>query len=561
MTSTSTNDTLCQSDDNICIVREFQLEIIIVPTVLLGLTLICLLIICSLLYCCNQERTRASHRYHSSKHRHTQAHHRTHQHHNTHPQHQNTHPNQHNTHPHHNKHAQHQNTQPHQHSTHAHHQNTHHQNTHAHHQNTHHQNTHAHHQNTHHQNTHAHHQNNHAHHQNTHAHHQNTHAHHQNNHAHHQNTHAHHQNTHAHHQNTRTHHNTRKHNQRQHLRGIDAPPGINPLEHEELPMTVQTRRPTEAAVPQTSTERPLGDFSQVIALPSSFSIQPSDTVNLYRARMNNRDVILRMLKVTASSSEKQHFLDFASFLSRLGPHPFVPAVLGVVSVQPPLALVVEEMKHRDLLGFLWECRQDNSSIDMTEKRIFIMAGQVASALDYLHSQSCIHGNVAARSVLVGADLTAKLWGLGSAYRRSQASSGGAVEDMELRKWQAPEVLAGRSVSQSSDVWSFGILIYEMVTLGDPPFANITATELLQYLQRGKYLKRPTTCSESLYSIIRSCCHWTPQRRTSLTELIRTLQAGERSANGRTVLRVTEPFNFDRYKREAGIGEAYNHAVF
>lgn len=72
--------------------------------------------------------------------------------------------------------------------------------------------------------------------------------------------------------------------------------------------------------------------------------------------------------------------------------------------------------------------------------------------EYLHSQRCIHGNVGARSVLVGGDMTAKLWGLGSAYRRrTQPHSPGAVEDMELRKWQAPEVLSGRSISQSSDV--------------------------------------------------------------------------------------------------------------
>lgn len=73
--------------------------------------------------------------------------------------------------------------------------------------------------------------------------------------------------------------------------------------------------------------------------------------------------------------------------------------------------------------------------------------------EYLHSQGCVHGNVGARSVLVGGDLTAKLWGLGSAYRRrAQASSPGAVEDMEMRKWQAPEVLSRRAISHSSDVW-------------------------------------------------------------------------------------------------------------
>lgn len=73
--------------------------------------------------------------------------------------------------------------------------------------------------------------------------------------------------------------------------------------------------------------------------------------------------------------------------------------------------------------------------------------------EYLHTQRCIHGNVGARSVLVGGDLTAKLWGLGSAYRRgTQPHSPGEVEDMELKKWQAPEVLSKRMISQSSDVW-------------------------------------------------------------------------------------------------------------
>lgn len=60
---------------------------------------------------------------------------------------------------------------------------------------------------------------------------------------------------------------------------------------------------------------------------------------------------------TASSSEKQKFLGFASFVSGLGPHPFIPALLGVMSAQLPLVMVVEELQQRDLLGFLWRCRQ------------------------------------------------------------------------------------------------------------------------------------------------------------------------------------------------------------
>lgn len=69
---------------------------------------------------------------------------------------------------------------------------------------------------------------------------------------------------------------------------------------------------------------------------------------------------------TANSSEKQHFLGFASFVSGLGPHPFIPALIGAVSVQSPVMMVVvEELQHRDLLGFLWRCRQVHGCQNLT----------------------------------------------------------------------------------------------------------------------------------------------------------------------------------------------------
>lgn len=63
-----------------------------------------------------------------------------------------------------------------------------------------------------------------------------------------------------------------------------------------------------------------------------------------------------------------------------------------------------------------------------------------------------------------------------------------------------------------------------------------------------------------YSIIKACNNWRPEQRLSMSELIRTLQAGENSANGRTVLRVPEPLDIEKYLREAGYEEAYNYAV-
>lgn len=84
--------------------------------------------------------------------------------------------------------------------------------------------------------------------------------------------------------------------------------------------------------------------------------------------------------------------------------------------------------------------------------VLVLTQPVLKFQEYLHSKNYIHGNVRAQSVLVGRDLSVKLWGLGPAYRR-QMSRGSIkdVEDMELRKWQAPEVLGRQPLQQSSDM--------------------------------------------------------------------------------------------------------------
>ncbi|XP_077404030.1 tyrosine-protein kinase STYK1-like [Vanacampus margaritifer] len=350
------------------------------------------------------------------------------------------------------------------------------------------------------------------------------------------------------------------------LQGIDAPPGIDPLEHEEVPMAVQKRTARGAAVPRATTGGSLGAFREVAALSPTLPVGGDDSVRLYRARMEDKDVVLRVLKDSASAEERRRFLSFASFVSRSGPHPFLPSVLGVVTrplpaplPAPALLMVVEELPHRDLLGFLWRCRRpEATACKMTEKRIFTMATQVASALAYLHSRGCVHGNVCARSVLVGADLTAKLWGLGAAHRRQ--TSPGTADGAELKKWQAPEVLARRDFSPSADVWSFGLLLHEMSTLGDPPFAPLRSAELLHHLQRGNYLRRPPGCSSAIFAIMSWCCQWSPRRRVTVATLAEKLRAGERKADGRTLIRAVGPLDTETYLRQAGYDEAYNYAL-
>ncbi|XP_026173306.1 tyrosine-protein kinase STYK1b [Mastacembelus armatus] len=378
------------------------------------------------------------------------------------------------------------------------------------------------------------------------------------------------------------------------LHGIDAPPGINVLEHESialdmpssystfnspntytsknLPLSVSntsfqpspSRQPsfTPIVQPRELPRKRLPEsFNLVTPLPATFSLRGDFAVSLYRARMENRNVVLRVLNDSADATERHNFLGFASFLAQLGPHPFLPELLGVVSLRAPLVTVVEELENRDLLGFLWRCRQDHVDppCEMTERRIFTMAKQVASALEFLHGKDLIHGNIRARSVLISKEFTAKLWGLHGVYtRKNQGAT--QTDDSSMKKWQAPEVLAKRPVTQSSDIWSFGILLYEMATLGEAPFSEISVNELLQFHQRGKNLKKPSNCSNTLYSIIKGCCQWKDQDRPSLAELSRKLLSGEKGASDK-VLKASGTVNVEQYLQEAGYGETNNYTIF
>ncbi|TRY96205.1 hypothetical protein DNTS_009405 [Danionella cerebrum] len=359
---------------------------------------------------------------------------------------------------------------------------------------------------------------------------------------------------------------TPQHPNRRLLQGIDAPAELNPMEHEIIPMRAQPQldRPkSHSVLPRPITERHPGSFRKLSPLRNSFPVKADGSVSLHRAVIDAQPAVLRVLKESANERERQSFLGFSSFLSELGPHPSLPRLLGVVTTQTPLMMALEELEHGDLLSFLWRCRQDHAGpggpCDMTERRIFSMSTQIASALEFLHSKNCTHGNIKARSILVAQDLSVKLWGLGPAYCRKAGSED--AKGMDTRKWHAPEVLARQPLQQSSDTWSFGILLYEMVTLGEAPFRNITSSELLQHLQRENTLRRPANCSRTLYSVIKSCCKWRATDRISLADLIKMLQSGERTADDQAALRVSEALDVERYVFEAGYenGGSFNYA--
>ncbi|XP_012864060.1 tyrosine-protein kinase STYK1 [Echinops telfairi] len=295
---------------------------------------------------------------------------------------------------------------------------------------------------------------------------------------------------------------------------------------------------------------------------------------IYRAQMHTGDpakskrVVLKALRESAGLQEVQDFLGRIQFHQYLGHHQHLVQLEGCCTERLPLYMVLEDVAQGDLLSFLWTCRRDVMTMDgllydLTERQVYHIGKQVLLALEYLQDKHLFHGDVAARNILIQCDLTAKLCGLGLAYEVHARGAISPTRTIAL-KWLAPERLLLRPAGIRGDVWSFGILLYEMVTLGAPPYPEVPPTRILQYLQRRKIMKRPSSCTHAMYNLMKSCWRWSEDSRPSPRELRLRLEAVARTADDKAVLQVPELVVPALYAAVAGISVEslpYGYTIF
>ncbi|XP_072043467.1 tyrosine kinase receptor Cad96Ca-like [Amphiura filiformis] len=152
--------------------------------------------------------------------------------------------------------------------------------------------------------------------------------------------------------------------------------------------------------------------------------------------------------------------------------------------------------------------------------ILTFAYQIANGMDYLASNDCVHRDLAARNILLGEEMVCKLSDFGLARdlagetQYEMKSEGGRVPI----RWMAPESVFYNVYTSQSDVWSFGILLWELVTLGSHPYPGMSARRLTAKIQNGYRLSKPPHCSNEMYSIMYECWHADPKQRPSFHEL-------------------------------------------
>ncbi|XP_073965378.1 fibroblast growth factor receptor 2-like [Choristoneura fumiferana] len=145
-------------------------------------------------------------------------------------------------------------------------------------------------------------------------------------------------------------------------------------------------------------------------------------------------------------------------------------------------------------------------------------------MEFLVSRGCIHRDLAARNVLVSGDLTIKIADFGLArdvrdYAYYRKRSAGRLPV----RWMAPESLENNYYTEHSDVWSFGVLFWEIMTFGCTPYRKLPVHFLYDYLKSGNRLSRPEIFQETIYTLMLECWKFDPEERPRFSCLVVKLQ--------------------------------------
>ncbi|KRY83575.1 putative tyrosine-protein kinase F09A5.2 [Trichinella pseudospiralis] len=261
-------------------------------------------------------------------------------------------------------------------------------------------------------------------------------------------------------------------------------------------------------------------------------------------KMEDCDVAIKMLPEYADESAKSDFRKEINLMKQVGYHEKLVNMLGCITAEEPLCLIVEYCSQGDLLHYLRDRRkymvqleskgidianlEDNSDVDLDMvlclKDLISFSWQASVGMEYLSQKGFLHRDVAARNILVDHDKRIKIGDFGLCrYIYSDMVYMGKGGRLPI-KWMALEAIKNYEFTTKSDVWSFGVLLFEIITLGGSPYPGIQPADMEQLLESGKRMEQPSNCPDELYMTMVNCWQKEPSTRPSFTEIRERLRA-------------------------------------
>ncbi|XP_042182536.1 tyrosine-protein kinase Fer isoform X2 [Oncorhynchus tshawytscha] len=227
-------------------------------------------------------------------------------------------------------------------------------------------------------------------------------------------------------------------------------------------------------------------------------------------------VAVKTCKEDLPQELKIKFLSEARILKQYD-HANIVKLIGVCTQRQPIYIVMELVSGGDFLSFLRKKKED-----LKTKQLVKFSLDAAAGMAYLELKNCIHRDLAARNCLVGESNLLKI----SDFGMSRQEDDGIYSSSGLKqipiKWTAPEALNYGRYSSESDVWSFGILLWETFSLGVCPYPGMTNQQAREQVEKDYRMSCPTKCPEEIYKVMQKCWEYKPENRPKFADLQKEL---------------------------------------
>uniref|UniRef100_A0A8C7FL65 receptor protein-tyrosine kinase n=1 Tax=Oncorhynchus kisutch TaxID=8019 RepID=A0A8C7FL65_ONCKI len=241
-------------------------------------------------------------------------------------------------------------------------------------------------------------------------------------------------------------------------------------------------------------------------------------------------VAVKTMKIAiCTRTEMEDFLTEAACMKEFD-HQNVMRLLGVClqTVEsegyPSPVVILPFMKHGDLHSYLLYSRLGDCPVYLPSQMLVKFMVDIAKGMEYLSRNNFIHRDLAARNCMLNENMNVCVadFGLSKKIYNGDYYRQGRISKMPV-KWIAIESLADRVYTTKSDVWSFGVTMWEIASRGQTPYPGVENSEIYDYLRQGNRLKQPPDCLDSIYSLMFSCWFLSPKDRPLFETLRGELQ--------------------------------------
>ena len=248
--------------------------------------------------------------------------------------------------------------------------------------------------------------------------------------------------------------------------------------------------------------------------------------------MGNDDLLVavKMLKDDASDQMQMDFEREACLLAEFD-HANIVKLLGVCALGRPMCLLFEFMSPGDLSEFLRSCSpyathqiQPHNRTELNEHHLLQISAQIAAGMVYLSERKFVHRDLATRNCLINEQMVVKIADFGLSHKiYLQDYYKGDENDVIPIRWMPLESILYNKFSIESDVWAYGVCLWEIFSFALQPYFGLTHEEVIKFIKEGNVLSCPDNTPMSVYALMRRCWNRKPNERPNFAEINHCIQ--------------------------------------